>query len=291
MSEKLDFDALNIFFVHINPTLAAIALPDAHIRKMVVESTQLLANAYHLERAVRPPPVTSEGKPYRPAFLNHPAAKWAVEDFKQWDWLRMHAISLANEFEYRWAQPHATLAALRYMTENLPLAWMTNREFYAPPMLMPDEYKSRIAGHIKSYREYIRRGKRHLHTWTRRLPPLWLVDLREASVVVDKLVEDCTLDIANQDAIRPPGLNDKEWKLILMQAIAELNGLGVDDPDERMEEIIEAADVSLVKPEKYRPTGLNPAEWSVILHIAREKVNGRDPLADPTDWDYTRGNY
>ena len=290
MALAVDFDALNIFFVHINPTIAAQSLPDAHVRKMVVESTQLLANAYHLERATTPAPLKSDGEMYRPAFLSHPAADWAVEDFKQWDWLRMHAHGLANEFLYRWGKEHGCLPALKYMGAHLPLAWMKNREFYAPPLLMPDEFKSRIKGAIWSYRNYIRLGKKHLHTWTKRLPPLWLVDQKIASVVVQKLVDDSVLEIANADEIAgvlklPPA----KWKKALKTATDELNGLDSEDVDEVVEDIIDKALVTIVAPEQYRPAGLSPAEWQIILHIATEKVNGSDPITDGDDWDYTRG--
>jgi len=40
---------------------------------------------------------------------------------------------------------------------------------------MPEEYLVK-GDPVASYRNYYRVGKKHLHKWTKRQPPKWLVD-------------------------------------------------------------------------------------------------------------------
>lgn len=307
----LDFDDVNIFFTHLNPTIAAEFCCDAHVRKMVVESTQMLANVYHLDNAKHAPPPKADGKPYAKSHWNHPCAIWARADFKQWDWLRMHAYGLATEFKIRFGNEHACWKALTYMTAHIPTPWMPNRHFECPPLAMPDEFTpNRYAGMSKlavtpigAYRRYIREGKKHLHTWTTRNPPLWLIDNeRVLSNMANGLLNACDLTCWGADNYRAelaPGMNDDQWGEIKEIADAIANGTDADGttPPEQAEVasiLFDRCPLVLLGADDHRKiavTGLerepSKAEWQLIVWLATERANGRDPLERPADWDFT----
>lgn len=296
----LDFDAVNIFFTHLNPTIAAEFCCDAHVRKMVVESTQLLANAYHIEGAKHPPPPKADGTPYAQSHWNHPCAKWAREDFKQWNWLMVHAFGLANEFKYRFGNEHACLTALQHMNANLPM-WLPNKAFYDPPLAMPDEYKSRVASTVASYRNYIRRGKTTLHVWTRRPPPVWLFaygDEAKLKEAAEKLLDACQLSCFDADDYRAEldtqKLSDDRWNDAVEMANCIANGTdpeeGPADLQELAQAIFDKSKLELLSADAKRADigpDLSKAEWQLVVWVATEFANGRDPLAHPADWNYS----
>jgi hypothetical protein len=295
VSRDLDWDEVNIFFTHLNPTIAAEFACDAHVRKMVVESTQMLANAYHMDKATAAPPPKADGMPYKQSHWNHPCAVWARADFKHWDWLRMHAYGLAKEFKHRFGKEHECLKALGYMTENLPLAWMQHNHFTCPPLAMPEKYHSRVASPIGCYRNYIRDEKRHLHTWTNREPPLWLIkDDDKLRAMADKLVEMCRLACFDADDYRAElatDVSDDTWNAAV--EVANLIANGEDDDEggmtELAQDIFDRCRLQLLGADAHRASfpGLSEAEWKLVKHVATERANGNDPLAMPANWDFT----
>lgn len=66
---------MNIFYLDEDPIQAASYLCDIHVRKMIVESSQLLANAYSVEQ-LKLAPVTQSGKVRKYSYYNHPCSIW-----------------------------------------------------------------------------------------------------------------------------------------------------------------------------------------------------------------------
>jgi len=292
----MDYDDVNIFFTHLNPTIAAEFCCDAHVRKMVLESTQLLANAYYLPNATHAPPPKSDGTPYKPAHQKHPCAVWAVDDFKQWDWLRVHAYGLAKEYEFRFGSLHACWHALNYMTEHLPTPWMSNKVFLAPPLAMPEEFRSRVTSPLGCYRKYIREAKRHLHKWTKRAPPFWLFDdYKQLRHEADRLVDLCEVVCFNADDYRdglgcaPSLCSDDEWGSIVEAANHIANGRDHEDESGVAEQLFDKCSLEFLGADLMRPEfpDFSDAEWQVIKATATQIVNGLDPLSYPKDWDLT----
>ena len=61
---------MNIFYVNADPIVAAQELCDDHIRKMQIESAQMLCTAHW---------ANGGEAPYKRAHLNHPTTKWTRE--------------------------------------------------------------------------------------------------------------------------------------------------------------------------------------------------------------------
>ncbi len=282
-----------IYFVHINPTLCAEQLPDQHVRQLVVDLVPLLANAYYLPKAVIQAPKDHYGKAYTQAHLDTDLGKWAVADFKHWDWLRMHLLGLAKEHNHRFNKDPVSLPALQYMggPGRSPLAWMRHKHFDEPPMQAPTAYQRRVQGPIASYRNFIVEGQGELHKWTKRNPPAWIVPLKTAQRLTDEIIGRATLKIMNERMIKPKDISLERWKWHIELATRELNGEKVDvsgsDDVELIEDIIEKAIIQLVEVDQYRPEPLSDAEWTVIKYLATQIVNGLDPFNPPKMWDYT----
>lgn len=219
---------VNIFFVDLNPTRAAEALVDKHVVKMVLESTQMLANAYYHEKATCPPPSTMSGTPYQKVHWDHPSAIWVREDFKHWVWLKMHAFELARQYTVRFPnallKEHACLKALQYMEKNSPIGWLGNRNFTQPPQCMPPEFKVR-GDSVAAYRAYYRIGKKELHAWTSVPPPEWIVPRRKTMrELAEELIEKAELVIDQPSQHMPEGIDDNEWEKVVDLATEIING-------------------------------------------------------------------
>jgi hypothetical protein len=298
---SLDWDDVNIFFTHLNPTIAAEFCCDAHVRKMLVESTQMLANVYHMEGATVPPPSRADGAPYAKSHWNHPCAVWVREDFKHFDWLRVHAYGLLNEWKLRFKTPHACEAALNYMTYNLPTPWLTTNTFLCPPLAMPEEFRSRVASPIGSYRNYIRRAKQHLHTWTVRPPPTWLItDYKALKRAADTLLEKCHLICSDAHLFRdelgcaPDLTTDDEWEELVDRANKIANGqIDEGDDDDIPTQLFNKCHLKFLGADRYRDDvditsnfadKLTNAQWQVVCYVGEQYANALDPLTYPHDW-------
>ena len=69
---------MNLFVVHSDPEKAARMLCDQHVRKMIVESAQMLCTA-HWE--------TGGSAPYKRTHQNTSIAKWARSTFANYQWI------------------------------------------------------------------------------------------------------------------------------------------------------------------------------------------------------------
>jgi hypothetical protein len=112
---------MNIFYLHDNAKVSAMAMTNKHVVKMIVESTQLLSTAHH----VLDGPDAISGI-YKPTHKNHPSAVWVRESMGNYLWLRDHTYFLLQEYASRYnKQPtdHATYvvwARLKYPPKHIP---------------------------------------------------------------------------------------------------------------------------------------------------------------------------
>ena len=96
---------MNIFYVDEDPAIAAQSLCDVHIRKMIIESCQMLSNCYtvlHLCVAPR----TQKDTIRRYSHLGHPCSKWVRKSQDNYKWLLAHSQELAKEYHYRFGRNH-----------------------------------------------------------------------------------------------------------------------------------------------------------------------------------------
>lgn len=89
---------MNIFVTSPDPKESAIALDDRRLIKMCLESCQIMSTVMHSYGAKGP---------YKPTHANHPCTKWAGINNKNFDWLRLHAACLCEEYNKRFKKHHA----------------------------------------------------------------------------------------------------------------------------------------------------------------------------------------
>ena len=119
---------MNIFAVDEDPALAAFSLPDKHIVKMPLETTQMIALVFSKWYWNIGPVLKSDNQPYntaKGAFRNHPCTVWAAESADNLQWLFQHGISLCQEYTERFGKKHACersirMAALTQMENGCP---------------------------------------------------------------------------------------------------------------------------------------------------------------------------
>lgn len=117
---------MNIFYLHDNPKVCAMAMTNKHVVKMIVETAQLLSTAHHvLDNNVRQLPI------YKATHKNHPSAIWTRETMGNYLWMHRHLYFLLNEYGERYnkkADDHATYKvweALKSIPKYIPMTMTT----------------------------------------------------------------------------------------------------------------------------------------------------------------------
>ena len=113
---------MNIFATDSNPIIAARNLCDKHINKMIVESAQMLANGFSLERLAQDDvPRNQKGKARTHGYPKHPCTLWTYETTGNMDWLCSHALEMGNERRYRWPDRarHFSLDFILWCKDNI----------------------------------------------------------------------------------------------------------------------------------------------------------------------------
>jgi len=122
---------MNIFYLHKDPSIAAQAMTNKHIVKMILESAQLLSTAHRvldgtpytrlsksgarLKRYHHPLPL------YEATHINHPSAVWVRESARNYAWLYSHFIALNIEYGKRYDKVHKSYTDLHKLLQPLPV--------------------------------------------------------------------------------------------------------------------------------------------------------------------------
>lgn len=110
--------------------------------------------------------------PYRATHVHHPCTKWTGESLSNWIWLRTLALSLNEEFKWRYlrSEDHKSAAII----ETLSLPPIEDKGITEFVQAMPEEYK--VPGNaVQAYRGYYIGEKAAFATWKRRDPPEWFL--------------------------------------------------------------------------------------------------------------------
>ena len=170
---------MNIFVLSMDIEQCARYHNDKHVNKMILESAQMLSTAVRLSGVDCP-------TAYKTTHKNHGSNVWARESLSNWRWLRTLALTLSDEFDWRFdrAEPHKSKGIILSLPEpDIEDKGLT--PFYQG---MPDEYRGPNA--VDAYRLYYNLDKRiwfskktkedgtkialaHAHTWTKRGEPDW----------------------------------------------------------------------------------------------------------------------
>lgn len=158
---------MNIFFLHLIPSICAIYHVDKHVVKMILETAQLLCTAHLLSDSDYTPP-------YKLTHKNHPCAKWVRESLENYNWLVQLGKELCKEYTYRYKKIHKTQRIIEELEINLPP--LPEIGFTTPAQAMPDIYKDNDV--VSAYRTYYYFEKFDLHSWKNREEPEWITEMR-----------------------------------------------------------------------------------------------------------------
>jgi len=111
--------------------------------KMLLESTQLLSSAMHLNNM--------QGC-YKLNHAKHPSTLWTAESSSNWLNLYTHAMALNDEYEERFNKIHKCKEKLIEMRKIVDLSKFPTNLPTDLKLAMPDEFKS--SNPVKSYRDY-----------------------------------------------------------------------------------------------------------------------------------------
>lgn len=176
---------MNVFCLDSSPTLAAQYLCDKHINKMIVESAQMLANAFSLERLAKPDcPRSQKGQPRSHGYPKHPCTIWTYETKANADWLCNHALAMSDERHYRWEDKpeHFSIAFIKWCKSNLGDSIAPDGNLTDFAIAISNDMKCRTSvknfddlTSIEKYRFYYQYDKPFVK-WTKRHRPHWFKD-------------------------------------------------------------------------------------------------------------------
>ena len=173
---------MNIFILHKDPKQNVKLYCDQHVRKMILETAQLLSFAhYHHHSRAKKEKIYKDSKSH----TNHPCALWVRESWANYDYLCKLGMALCKEYTYRWGKIHKTETVLKYLSKIRPVLPLTSLTPFN--LCMPKEYhfiskienKTVFRDAIKSYRRYYKAEKQTFKngpaTWTKRNKPEFLI--------------------------------------------------------------------------------------------------------------------
>lgn len=154
---------VNIFFLDMNPKLAASYVHDVHVISAINETTQLLSvwadwySGPHSEE-IKNLPWTEL------SHQNNPCSLWLKETLGNSDWLAQYLAGLIEEYERRWNKK-TNFDRAREISSKLN-AWFRHHwvmTFYTiPAEVMPDEFRSKRSNKtmvVEAYRNYYTKVK------------------------------------------------------------------------------------------------------------------------------------
>lgn len=153
---------MNIFWLDTDLVKSSQYLCDTHLRKMILEHTQLLCSTLYFTGQDR-------FSPYKLTHKNHHYSKWTRESFGNWITLKVYTLRMCKEYRYRFNKVHAC----ERIVLRLPNPYLINTEITTIPQCMPSEYHNKDSV-VLAYREYYRKDKSHLFHWTKRDKPEWI---------------------------------------------------------------------------------------------------------------------
>ena len=158
---------MNIFYLHVDPRLAAQYQCDKHVIKMILETAQMLSTAH---RELSDECDTPEHA-YKATHVNHPCSIWVRESGYNYEWAYEHFIALCKEYSHRYDKTHLTYKKLGESL-LLPPTRLKLGHFTEPPQCMPDQYKH--SDPVKAYRAYYKGDKAPIAQWSKSRPaPSW----------------------------------------------------------------------------------------------------------------------
>jgi hypothetical protein len=163
---------MNLFILDGQPDKAAQFNCDAHVRKIILESVEMMGYAYDHGQFKPWPWLSVSGR-----HKNHPMSKWVRRSKQNFDWTLQHAYALCDEFFYRFnkTQHHKCRQHIDWIASNLPIGNLPDFEQTDWPRCF-GVFREQVGisdDAVLDYRRYYKIGKSHLALWTKRGEPFW----------------------------------------------------------------------------------------------------------------------
>lgn len=235
---------MNIFYLSKDPIEAAQMMVDSHVVKLVLESCQLLSTAHRILDGVPVLDKTKTGRNitryqlsdnrndvlYQATHINHPSSVWVRKSNNNYNWLHAHLMGLLNEYTYRYGKIHKCMdiaVALYSLPNNIPVAHFTPPTPAMKPEFLIDKDS------LKSYRNYYINGKTHLHKYTKRHAPDWLMENTNMAVYTfrnKKTGEEYDITMPMSEIVEFEKKNDHLERVYNKMNIVDPVGIGVTKP-------------------------------------------------------------
>lgn len=168
---------MNIFAPHRSPRKCARSLDDVRLRKMVLETAQILCTVLNEKAGKKVTPYSSTHK-------GNQLTLWASTP-RNWMWLWDLGMELGREYHYRFGKMHASFMVIQMLIEASPKDWPKYDQWpkswvNAARNLQLELDYTHIKDHKKAYRKYLRRrwkiDKKNGRPpkWTKRGSPSWV---------------------------------------------------------------------------------------------------------------------
>lgn len=154
---------MNIFIVDEDPCVAARALCNKHICKMIVESAQLMSAAY-----------PRGSTRYAHTHVNHPCALWARQSLSNFKWLMLHSLEMCEEYTRRYHRTHKTESVIYEMLDALPNIPDVGLTPFARAIKEPWKTQTMNLPIVEAYRQFYIGDKAKFAKWAPHAqPPRW----------------------------------------------------------------------------------------------------------------------
>ena len=191
---RSDFMHFNIFVVDDDPRVAARALCDEHVNKMITETAQMLSVAHRVLDGTPSRTRTKTGRSklefilpgdldkilYKTSHLNHGCTVWARATDSNYRWLAEHGLEMAEEFVRRRGKRHKAgnliESHLKLPPANIPKGPLT--PFY---LGMPERFHGPSA--VDSYRKFYLECKPFASWKWGAPPPAWYVQATSGQAI------------------------------------------------------------------------------------------------------------
>jgi Pyrimidine dimer DNA glycosylase len=164
---------MNIFVTNTCPKMAAQALDNKRVVKMVLETAQLLSTAIFINNSD-----TTYDDIYKPTHIKHPCTIWASLNLGNWDWLFEHFVALCGEYSFRYYKQHASEKISSYLLKYrtcIKNGEMTTFANCTRSEILQIDFKH-ISDTCEAYKQYLNSKwyyDKSPPKWINREPPLW----------------------------------------------------------------------------------------------------------------------
>ena len=172
---------MNLFRLSNDPIEAAQLNQDLHVRKILLEATQLLANCFSKDQ-LKLAPYTQAGTVRAYSYIHHPISHYVKATRGNYNWALQHSLALCNEFRYRFNKPHFCEGFIQWAANNNPEMVKEGGETEFPQCFK--QYpECHVAGNpVAGYKNYYKKAKKSFDmrgktveaTWTKREVPTFM---------------------------------------------------------------------------------------------------------------------